>query len=309
MTHPLPKDSWACECGHINGPLDEACTRCSGTTRLWEGLEPLETATSDLNEPAPGASFRQAARPFDHNLPPIPITVTAGGATPTRVEVKPKNRVDEEDLLPMKPRWFANVDPEAVFKWIVGVGAVVLGIVGLIALFSSRRDTVQVRAIHWERTRAIEVLREHQEEDWEDDIPAEGYNKRNCESRDHGSESCNCRRDSNGRETCDSCTVYDNWCQYTIRAWDRTWEARLDGWSHTERWPTVDQRVIDRAGADATRVVNESEYAVQFEGSSRMWRRKYDLETFQRFEIGDRYQVTWSHAGEFRLGRRVARPE
>lgn len=267
----------------------------------------LTEATRDLDD-APEGGFRQSARAFDHDLPPVNITVTAAPNYTAPVPPPPR-RVAEEDLVPMKRSWFATIDTEAVFKTIIGLACTAAVIAVLVVLFGSHSDTVQVRAIHWERTRAVEVLREHQEEDWDDEIPAEGYNKRNCERRDHGSESCNCRRDSNGRETCDSCTVYDDWCQYTIRAWDRTWEATLNGWSHNERWPQVDQRAIDRAGADAHRIADEATYAVQFEGSGRSWRREYGVGEFQAFELGDRYLVTWSHAGEFRLGRRLPRRE
>ena len=363
--------NWTCQfCHNESRAGHKNCDKC-GARRMVTLLD----ATRDLDVPTETVDrgpMRSSARPFDHNLPPMTITVAGADQEPRHAPVQVLSRPletfeDNNNAHVFRSRW-SDVDSEFVFKAIMVVGAVLLALGGLYALFTPNTATVSVRAIHWERMRALEVYRVHPGEGWRDDAPSTAYDFVGCESRHKEDvdchphdcrcrdtvESCNCRpgrsydcrchqecsnsttSNRNGsatvsrscdnvcdtctepevcdrcpRHTCDtcydSCPVYEDWCRYHYRTWDRTWEGRLDGWSHEARWPEVPEGAVAGIAGDPSHVVAEAEYAVRFEDTSspRSWRRTYPYERFQRFELGDLYRVEWTRAGGFDILRQT----
>ncbi len=130
-----------------------------------------------------------------------------------------------------------------------------LGCVGVFALW--KKDAALVSKGHaWERTIAVEQMKEVRESAWQDDVPRGAKNLR-CKSEKRSTkkvkdgERCTTKRKDNGdgtyseREECKptyrSEPVYDEKCSYDIQKWTtvRTEKAAGSKVSDTPKWPAV----------------------------------------------------------------------
>lgn len=74
----------------------------------------------------------------------------------------------------------------------------------------------EVTAIGWEYTNNLHNRVTKHDEGWSH--PSDAFNIETSRKR-RGTRKCDCRRDRNGRETCDTCPRYDTWYEYDYYAW------------------------------------------------------------------------------------------
>lgn len=98
--------------------------------------------------------------------------------------------------------------------------------------------------------------------------------------------------------TCyDQCPVYAEWCSYHYYQWDQLSQARTAGNGHGAVWPDLDVR------GPLQRILTSEEYTVRFTDthSDRAWVKTYSFNAYERFNIGQRWNVEWTRAGGFTL--------
>lgn len=114
------------------------------------------------------------------------------------------------------------------------------------------------------------------------------------------------------REECstcyDQCPTMEDWCTYRYYQWDSLNRIRLAGGGHTAQWPEV-ERGIYQNPLFPHRTLREDEYAIRWNdtASYRQWRRTYSFDRYERFSVGDLWEVEWTRAGGFTLMRRKRR--
>jgi hypothetical protein len=139
--------------------------------------------------------------------------------------------------------------------------------------------------------------------------------RRSCSSNRNGSATCSedCNREcdtctnprrcqSCSRRECDTCydqcPVYAEWCQYRYHQWDDMQHLRTAGSGRDGVvWPDLEAR------GPLQRVMEAEEYRVRFTDtkSDRVWNRTYSFAQYERFDVGQMWDVEWTRAGTFTL--------
>lgn len=106
--------------------------------------------------------------------------------------------------------------------------------------------------------------------------------------------------------TCyNQCPHYETWCRYRYYRWDELQSRTATAHDTTPYWPGV------AVTAENQRVVNMENYVVWFDDTRdnrNHWDKRVDLATFQRFAIGQRWNVEWTRAGSLRVLTRETTP-
>lgn len=137
-----------------------------------------------------------------------------------------------------------------------------------------------------------------------------------CTSNRNGSATCTQRcRDVRSCSTCttprrcqtcirtvcntcvDQCPVMEPWCSYRYHRWDTIDHGETHGEGHGAHWPPVN---IHGPGQ---RMHSAEDYTVEFRDlhSTRTWERAYSEEVYERFNVGQRYNASWTRVGGLTL--------
>jgi len=127
-----------------------------------------------------------------------------------------------------------------------------------------------------------------------------------CSERCSPSRSCSTCRTPRQCSTCsrrvcstcyDQCPVYAQWCQYRYYRWDRVSQARTAGNEHGAVWPNLN------AQGPLQRIESTESYTIRFTDtrSDRAWVRDYSFDAYERFNLGQRWNIEWTRAGGFDL--------
>ncbi|HML24005.1 MAG TPA: zinc ribbon domain-containing protein [Aggregatilinea sp.] len=135
------------------------------------------------------------------------------------------------------------------------IGVLILVCAGIIyAVTYSKAVTGEVEQMTWERSVDLQVYRQVNNEDWEDDVPGDAYGI-DCERKQHGTkkvedgshEECKDvdKGDGSFERQCTTVTdyrdepVYDQYCEYTVDRWlpGRSVSANGEGEQPAPEWP------------------------------------------------------------------------
>ena len=125
-----------------------------------------------------------------------------------------------------------------------------------------------------------------------------------------GSRSCSTCRTPRSCSTCsrtecdtcyDQCPVYAQWCAYHYYQWDIMATQHTEGNGHGAVWPNLE------AQGDLQRVEATEDYHVIFhdDHSDQTWNRTYDFGRYDQFNVGEDWNIEWTHAGGFTLQTRL----
>jgi ribosomal protein L40E len=289
-------------CGTRNPATAEKCSQCGadlGSATARESGQVLGAhragPAGEVTCPKCGASNPATALRCSQCNASLPRKTTpAPKARPAARRAKPKGKLG----LPV----------------ILGIGVAVLVGVALcvlvvLSLLPGKTLTGEVHAVAWERSIAIEELRDVSGEDWRDEIPSgarlgtctERHRRTQDEPAPGAEEVCGTPYTvdlGNGfgevRQDCQY-KVYDDWCTYTLKKWKVVNTTVRRGKDLDPRWPDLQLAAGQREGS------RKQEYTVVFDTDEKTYTYvTSDEGTFQRCQVGTRWVLRTNVLGGIR---------
>ena len=263
-------------CGTRNPGTAKLCSKCGGDLSLGgktraTGQRVRTTAETTANEQVPAST--------------APSKPPAAGTTSTSA--------------PSKNRTFLFAA--------IAILVVVACLVAVYILFiKSETVTATVTGVDWQRSIVVEAYRESSAKDWWDQIPAdaeilscsEAYRYTSDEPEVNSTEVCGepyVEDTGTGvGEVIQDCTyeVYDQYCEYTVMAWQIVRTETESGTDLAPIWPTVNLAADERTSTET------ETYRITFETSKRDYTYSTtDLGLFLEAVPGSEWQLKVTEAG------------
>jgi ribosomal protein L40E len=271
-------------CGARNRATAENCSQCGADITEGRARVSGRVVGAHRDEPVAEVPCPSCGAPNPANA----LECSQCGASMTRPKIAPR-RVTTPQQISCGP--------------IVGIliaGAFIL--FGVFAFFSLRTASAdgRVQDVSWTRSIVLEALQPVTREAWRDDVPAEGK-IRVCSQQVHhvqDSPTMNSNKvcgtpytvdtGSGYGEVVQDCQfeVYEDWCEYTIQAWQRIDVLAVEGQGFEPRWPAANPGDGQRLGEQ------EESYKVLFDVDGEIHTyRTSDLQEFLRYQVGSRWNL------------------
>ncbi len=260
-------------CGTRNPGTAKLCSKCGGDLSLGGKAR------------ASGQRVRTTAETTTKEQVPAPIMPPAAGANAT--SAPKKNRT--------------------VLFAAIGVLAVVACLVAVYFLFiKSETINATVTGVDWQRSIDVEAYRETTEADWWDQVPADAevincrdeYRYTSEDPEPNSTEVCseeNVEDTGTGiGEVVQYCTydVYDQYCEYTVMAWQVVRTETESGTDLAPFWPTVNLAADERTSTET------ETYRITFETNKGDYTYSTtDLGLFLEAAPGSEWQLEVNNAG------------
>ncbi len=279
-----PADAQVCaQCG---GDLTEGVKRESGKVLSAAPIQNGEKPCPSCGTPNPAGSGKCSACGALLNQPQA--------ALPTQAMTKPA--AVSQPMGFFRP-WMA-LPIIAIFLLI----CVVLGIL----LFRTETMTGVVQQVNWQRTIAIEAMRDVTRETWRDQVPQEGkilsckqeFRTRQDNPAPNAKEVCATEYVDKGNgvaEVVETCyyEVYDDLCKYTLKEWQQVDQAVAEGSDQSPAWPVVNLSNGQREGSRAER------YVIYFETNAGIKEYTTDSEAlFAQLQPGSEWTLSVNSFGQ-----------
>jgi len=240
-------------CGARNPANAETCTQCGAALTEGAARASGKVMGAHRDKPAPPINCPSCGTP---NQPNAPRCVQCGASL-----------TQPEPTVPPPSQPVAAKKGRAGMLGIGAVGLVFLLLcavaITFVVLSMRTSDTTgTVEAVRWTRSVVVEGLAPVQHETWRTDVPAEAV-LGTCVQKVHHTQDDPA---PNAQEVCGTpytvdsgsgygevvqdCQyqVYADWCEYTVKEWQKVDEAVLNGSNFQPQWPVPALAVDQRAG-------------------------------------------------------------
>jgi ribosomal protein L40E len=284
-------------CGARNAAGAKKCSQCGGDLTKAKARESGRVVGAHRTGPAAPVVCPKCGTPNDAKALKC---AKCGAALPRATTPVPRPRPQAKSLTGAGRS--ASV-PKLGLIGILGIAALAVVLVGfcivIILSMTTKKEIVgQVQAVSWTRTIEIEGLRDVNQEDWRENLPA-GTVPDKCTSKLHhtqdepapgATEVCGTPytldTGTGHGQVVQDCEykVYADWCTYRVKQWQKVDQASLSGNDLNPRWPVLNLGTQEREGN------REETYKVVLSTEERTYTyTTRDVDRFAQCTIGSRW--------------------